>query len=94
MANVAKDAYPFLPVNLLLRNRFNALDNAAASDIPVYALIALEDTVISPERSLRLLENWAGEVHVTKVAHAGHNNLAGTAAYRHFLKESLDAFMP
>ena len=93
MANVAKDAYPFLPVNLLIRNRFNALDNAAAIDIPVYALIALEDTVILPERSLKLLMKLEGEIHVTEVAHAGHNNLAGTAEYRLFLKESLDAFV-
>jgi uncharacterized protein len=92
MVKVAKDAYPFLPVNLLLRNRFSVLDNAVAIDIPVYALVALEDSVILPERSLKLLEKWKGEIHVTEVAHAGHNNLAGTAEYRRFLKESLDAF--
>jgi len=89
MVQVAQDAYPFLPVNRLMRHRFEVLPYARQVDIPLYAIIALRDEVIAVKRSQALLESWGGEVFLTEVPHAGHNTLAATAAYDRFLKESL-----
>ncbi len=91
MANVAKDAYPFLPVNLLMKHRFDAVDHAPLITVPLYALIALEDAIIDPERSSVLINHWGGETYVTEVQNAGHNTLAQTESYWRFLENSLEA---
>lgn len=90
MANVAKDAYPFLPVNLLMKHRFNAVDHAPLIKVPLYALIALEDNIIHPERSRALIDHWGGETYVTEVPNAGHNTLPQTEGYWRFLESSLE----
>jgi len=91
MANVAKDAYPFLPVNWLMKHRFEAVEHAPRVTVPLYALIALADEIIDPERSHVLLDHWGGETNVTEVPQAGHNTLPQTARYWQFLEESLEA---
>lgn len=94
MVNVAKDAYPFLPVSWLMRHRFKAVDHAPLITVPLYALIALEDDIIDPERSHALIDRWGGETHVTEVPHAGHNTLPQTELYWRFLESSLEALKP
>ncbi len=89
MVKVAGDAYPFLPVNRLMRNRFEMLPHARQVTIPVYALIALQDEVVAVKRSRALLEAWGGNTLVTEVPRAGHNTLVFTPEYHRFLEESL-----
>jgi uncharacterized protein len=94
MTNVAKDAYPFLPVNLLMKHRFDVVDHASLITVPLYALIALEDSIIDPERSRVLINHWGGETYVTEVPNAGHNTLTQTESYWRFLESSLEALKP
>lgn len=90
MVNVAKDAYPFLPVNWLMKHRFEAVEHAPRVAVPLYALIALADEIIDPERSRIFIDHWGGETYVTEVPQAGHNTLAQTEGYWHFLESSLE----
>jgi len=91
MVNVAKDAYPFLPVNWLMKHRFEAVEQAPRITVPLHALIALDDDIIRPERSHVLINHWGGDTHVTEVPNAGHNTLAQRDSYWRFLESSLEA---
>ncbi len=81
LAAVVRDAFPFLPVGLLLRNRFEASSWAAGVRVPMLALIAAEDRVIAPAHSRRLAAAWAGPREVRLIAGAGHNSIDRSPAY-------------
>ena len=89
LVDVAKDAYPFLPVELLARHRFNVIEKAPDIEVPAYALVAMEDRTIRPIRSKKLLEALAGEVFLTEIDGEDHNSVAHTSEYDEFLKNSL-----
>ncbi len=89
LVDVAKDAYPFLPVEILARQRFNAIKKAPDIEVPAYALVAMEDRTIRPIRSRKLLEALAGEVFLTEIDGEDHNSVAHTSEYDEFLKNSL-----
>lgn len=94
MVNVAQNAYPFLPVNWLMKHRFKAVEHAPLINVPLHALIALDDSIIDPKRSSALINQWGGETHVTDVPNAGHNTVTQTELYWRFLESSLEALRP
>lgn len=89
LVDVAKDAYPFLPVEILARQRFNVIKKAPEIQVPAYSVIAKEDDIIRPERSHKLLEAWAGEVFLTEIHGEGHNTVIHNREYDEFIKNSL-----
>jgi uncharacterized protein len=89
MVNVARDAYPFLPVGLFMKNRFDAVTYAPHMEIPLYAMVALEDRVIRPDRSRALIDQWNGDVTLIEIKNADHHNYVQTEAYWEFLRQSL-----
>ncbi len=52
--------YPWLPVSLLLRHRFDAQADARRDRMPLLAIVARADTIIPVERSRALYDAWAG----------------------------------
>lgn len=81
LANVAADIYPFLPVSLLLRHKFDSLSRAAEVKVPVLFLVAEEDRVIPPKHSERLYEAWAGPKTWKVYAGCDHNNVSDAPGY-------------
>lgn len=81
VAAVARDAFPYLPVPLLLRHRFEAASWAAGVRAPLLALIAGDDRVIDPRRSLRLAAAWAGPREVRLLEGTGHNSIDRDPGY-------------
>jgi pimeloyl-ACP methyl ester carboxylesterase len=75
LAAVARDAYPFLPVGLLLRHRFESGHRAPNIHAPMLALVAAQDTLIRPERSRRLVQAWGGTARLEVLNGADHNNI-------------------
>jgi fermentation-respiration switch protein FrsA (DUF1100 family) len=75
LAAVGRTHYPWLPVGLLLRHRFESA--AAAGRIAAPALIAYgaEDTIIPREHSERLAAAWGGPVERLRIEGHGHNDL-------------------
>ncbi len=73
--------YPWLPVSLLLRHRFEALADAAQSRIPMLAIVGEADSIILPERSRALFDAWAGPKTWLAVPGAGHNDLGDDATF-------------
>jgi pimeloyl-ACP methyl ester carboxylesterase len=75
MVAVAHSVYPFLPVSLLLRHRFESDRRAPSIQTPLLALAAAQDTVISPDRSRRLVEKWGGATRFELLDGVDHNTI-------------------
>ena len=73
--------YPWLPVSLLLRHRFDALANARRSTAPMLAIVADADAIIPVARSRTLYDAWAGPKSWQVVPRADHNTLGATADF-------------
>jgi len=91
MTAIGKTHYPFLPVSLLLRHRFDALPDAKRNQMPLLAIVGESDSIIPPERSRALFDAWAGPKTWLVVPGAGHNTLGASEIFwdgvAHFLAE-------
>ncbi len=76
LAAAGRTHYPFLPVGLLLRDRFPVADNVAAVRVPTAVIYGGADGVVPPEQSREVAERAAGPVHVVALPGADHNDPA------------------
>lgn len=74
LAEVAKRYYWYLPVNLLLKHRFDSVALAPALKQPLLCLIAERDEVIPPVHGERLFDAWGGPKSKVVLQEAGHNS--------------------
>ena len=88
LAAVGRAHYPWLPVGLLLRHRFDSASVAGRIQAPALVAWGTEDTIVPAERSERLASAWGGPVERLRVEGHGHNDLdldpryaAGIAAF-------------
>ena len=82
LVNVAREYFRWLPVGLLLRDRYESATRANEIEAPVLIVIAGEDEIISRARSEALAAAFTpGQVQVEVVPRVGHNTLDGSAAY-------------
>jgi fermentation-respiration switch protein FrsA (DUF1100 family) len=77
MAAVAKHHYPLLPVDSLLKHRFDSLSLAPSLHAPLFMLIAEHDQVIPPEHAERLYDAWRGPKEKLVLRGATHNSTDG-----------------
>lgn len=91
LAAVGQHHYPFLPVGLLLRHRFDSLALAPAIEAPLLCLVAERDEVVPAAHSRRLYEAWGGPKRWVELLGAGHNSTDGAALFwesiRDFIKQ-------
>jgi pimeloyl-ACP methyl ester carboxylesterase len=73
LADVARRHYPFLPVGLMLRHRFDSVDLAPGITAPLLCLIAERDEVIPAVHGARLCDAWGGMKRKVVLLEAGHN---------------------
>lgn len=73
LAAVAKRYYWYLPVDLLLKHRFDSIALAPLLKQPLLCLIAERDEVIPPVHGERLCEAWGGPKRKVLLQEAGHN---------------------
>jgi hypothetical protein len=81
LVQVARRAYPFLPVDLLLRHRFESAARAPSIHAPLLALAAAQDELIRPERSRRLVQAWGGPAQLEVLDGVDHNSIHLHADY-------------
>ena len=87
LATVAAGHYPFFPVRLLLRDRFDSAFWAARVEAPTLLLAAGRDRIVSPESSERLLAAFRpGVASLKVVAEAGHNDISLFPAFSRYLE--------
>ena len=92
LASVAKHYYPYLPVEWMLRHRFDSIAHAPQLELPLLCVIAERDEVIPPEHAERLFAAWAGPKRKLNLTNSGHNNTDGAdhfwPAVRQFIGEA------
>lgn len=73
LAAVAKRHYWYLPVDWLLKHRFDSIARAPLLKQPLLCLIAERDEVIPRVHGERLFDAWGGEKRKIVLQEAGHN---------------------
>lgn len=81
LVEVAKHHYPYLPVSLMLRHRFDSARLAPKLAMPLLCLAAERDDVIPAAHARRLYEAWGGPKRWILLDGAGHNSTDGAAAF-------------
>ncbi len=74
LANVGADNYPFVPVKLLMRQRFDVTEDAPRVTAPTLFIVADKDSLVRPERAEVLAALWKGEKEY-RVLPGGHNGV-------------------
>jgi pimeloyl-ACP methyl ester carboxylesterase len=94
LAAVAKRHYWYLPVDLLLKHRFDSIALAPRIRQPLLCLVAGRDDVIPPVHAERLFEAWGGPKRRLLLPEADHNTTDGNPlfwpAIREFLARKVD----
>lgn len=78
---VAKRHYPFLPVDWMLRHRFDSVALAPKMKAPLLCIVASHDEIIPPEHARRLFDAWSGPKRWVGLDGAGHNSTDGVSNY-------------
>ena len=76
MVDVARHHYPFLPVGLLLRDRYPSIDRIARVNCPVIVITAEHDSVVPADSSRQLYEAAREPKRLVVVKGADHNDEA------------------
>jgi len=81
LESVAKRHYPFAPVSLMLRHRFDSLALAPRVGIPMLCIVAERDSIVPAEHARRLFAAWQGDKRLVSIANADHNDVSESAAF-------------
>jgi hypothetical protein len=75
---VGRMHYPWLPVDWLLRHRFDSAALAPSVGVPMLTIVGAADGIIPPVRSRALFDAWAGPGTWVAIPGADHNDLGST----------------
>jgi fermentation-respiration switch protein FrsA (DUF1100 family) len=78
---IGRRHYPWLPVSLLLRHRFDAASTAIRNRMPLHVIVGDADTIIPPPHSRALFDAWAGPKSWQVIVGADHNDLGTFDAF-------------
>ena len=74
LAAVGREHYPFLPVRMLLRDRFPVADLVRRVSAPTVVVYGTNDSVVPPAQSIAVAEAAAGPARQVAVEGADHND--------------------
>jgi uncharacterized protein len=83
LASVGREHYPFLPVGLLLRDRYDVAEKVARVRAPTIVVYGTADSIVPPRQSRAVADAAANLTDVVAVTGADHNDAvlgAGPAA--------------
>jgi fermentation-respiration switch protein FrsA (DUF1100 family) len=76
LTEVGRHHYPFLPVKLMLRDRYPSIDRVASLTCPILVIAGDRDSIIPVEQSRRLYEAVTAPKHLVVIPGADHNDEA------------------
>jgi len=79
--SVAEGVYPYLPISLMLRHRFDSLSRAPGITAPLLCLVASDDRVIPRLHSERLYAAWGGTKQWREIRPSAHDSIADDPDY-------------
>jgi uncharacterized protein len=74
LADVASELYPFLPVRLLLKDRFRVVEHVRRTRTPITVVYGSADEVVPAVQSRTVAEVASGPVTTVEEPGAGHND--------------------
>lgn len=93
LQNLAKKQFPFLPVGLLLKDKFESWKYAPGITIPTLLLVADLDEIIPRASSEVLFAKFpSGVAKLKSIALATHNSISDHADYSTLLKSAITGF--
>lgn len=81
LQNVAQAQYPWLPIGLLLDDKFESWRRAPALTMPVTLLVAAQDRLIPPSHAEALAAKFPRRPTVAMISGAGHNDISSKPGY-------------
>jgi hypothetical protein len=91
IAAIAKEQYFWVPVGLLLHQRFESVEHMGANQTPVAMIAAEDDRVVRPQRTAALRKQIANLVFDRTLAGASHATINNLPAYGITFKEAFEA---
>ncbi|MEO6055043.1 MAG: alpha/beta hydrolase, partial [Chthoniobacterales bacterium] len=76
LVTAAVTRYWFLPVSLLLQERYDSANNLKTFHKPVAIIVAEKDTTVPAKLGLALFEGYKGPKRLISVPNCGHNEVA------------------
>ncbi len=73
--NIARSTYPWLPVSMLLKHRFNALLYLSRIACPLLVICGGRDRVVPPERTKNFIDHIVGEKEIVFIKRANHGTI-------------------
>lgn len=90
LAAVAKRYYWYLPVDWMLKHRFDSIGLAPQMSQPLLCFIAERDDVIPPEHAEKLFAAWQGPKRKVLLGGAGHNDTDSAIGFWPAVREFLN----
>jgi hypothetical protein len=90
--SIGKHHFPFLPVALLLKHRFDSLSRAPSISVPLLVITAANDTIIPVRYSKKLVEKWGGPCSFKTIEGEDHNTLQDRVEYWETINDFLADF--
>ena len=87
IARVAQSAYPWVPAQWLIEDRYDSIQYAAKVEIPVLVLVAVDDEIIPTLRTDGLIAGLPTAPQVVRIPAAGHNTIQEFPAFASALRE-------
>lgn len=81
LVEVGKRLYPFLPVDWMLKHRFDSVALAPKMKAPLLCIVASHDDIVPAEHAKRLYDAWSGPRQWIGLEGAGHNSTDNAANY-------------
>ena len=77
LATVASHHFPWLPVSLLLRDRYDSVANLSAAKVPLAVVVAAEDSIVPARFGQALYDQLPAPKRLWAVPAAEHNDWIG-----------------
>jgi fermentation-respiration switch protein FrsA (DUF1100 family) len=87
---VAREAYPWLPVGWLMRHPFDSVARAPRITAPALMLVGSGDSLVRPRRSQALAAAWGGSVEQRTFDGFGHGDVHLAPAYEPEIRDFAD----
>ena len=80
MTSMVQEMIPFVPVNLILRHKFNTIERAPGITAPLLNLTGSEDTTIPVCHSKLVADHWGGDMKMVEIE-GDHNSMSRQEEY-------------
>ncbi len=86
LPEIAAEHYPYFPVSLLMRDRFNNVDRIGKTTSPLLVFHGEMDRIIPLPHGLKVYDAAQGDKEFIRLPGRGHNNLDMDQINRHILR--------